>query len=73
MNVKTKASVIVFHRKTARAYSYNEAYEIIEPLILDLESINFKCVREYWKPCCPNTPRWAAGIRDIEFDTFFLR
>lgn len=69
----TLATTIVLHRRTGRAYSYNEDYELLEPLILDLTSFKYKCVRQYWKPLTPNTPAWALGIRDIEFDTFFLR
>jgi hypothetical protein len=65
--------VIVFHRRTGRAYSYNEDFEILEPLILDLEVFRYKTVREYWKPMLPNTPLWAARIRDTEFDSFWVR
>ncbi len=71
--MKTPVTTLVVHRRTGRAYSYNDDYELVEPLILDLKCIHYRCVRQYWKPLTTATPAWALGIRDIEFDTFFLR
>lgn len=69
----TPVTTVVVHRRTGRAYSYNDNYELVEPLILDLVDIYYRGVRKCWKPMTTNTPAWASGIRDIEFDTFFLR
>lgn len=73
MAVRTRASLIVVHRKTWRAFSCNDEYEVLEPLILDLpDSFSYKSMRVFWKPMLPNTPLWAAGRRDLEFDSYWV-
>ncbi len=70
--VKTKATSLVLHRPTGRAYSLNDGDELVEPLILDAEvPTKYQTVRCFWKPMCV-VPAWAAGIRDHEFDMYIL-
>lgn len=69
--VATKAAVLVRHRGSGRAYSYNEKWELLEPLIFTEDEPNYKSVRCWWRPMTA-VPAWAVGIRDLQFDTFFL-
>lgn len=67
-----KAMMLVLHRGTGRAFTYDRKYEILEPLILDAEEPRkYESVRCFWKPMCV-VPAWAACIRDHEFDTYWL-
>jgi hypothetical protein len=70
--MRTRAALLVVHRKTGRAFSYNSEYELLEPLIVRAEKpAKFKSCRCFWKPCC-QIPRWAWGVRDTEFDVYWL-
>lgn len=70
--IKTRATMLVLHRITQRAFTYNGGYELLEPLILEArEPRRYSSIRCFWKPMC-SVPAWAAGIRDTEFDTYFL-
>lgn len=66
-----KAKTLVRHRGTGRAYSYDKNWKLLEPLILEAEVPRYETVRCWWRPICA-VPAWAAGIRDLQFDTYFL-
>lgn len=69
--IRTKATLFVIHRRTSRAFSYNSEWELIEHLIFANMIPKHRKMQAFWKPYW-GVPLWALGIRDTEFDGYWL-
>jgi len=73
MILDQKTHVLVRHNRTMRGFTLDEDYKIIEPLVLDCRALEeYKSAFFWWKPPC-DIPAWAYGIRDNEFDTYWVK